>query len=106
MRLAIFGATGGTGRCLVDQALGQGHKVAAFVRNPSALTNRHEKLSIVQGDVLDPAKVAVGVSDAEAVLCALGAQNGPGTTLLSDATRNIIAAMKRYGVRRLICQTT
>jgi uncharacterized protein YbjT (DUF2867 family) len=38
MKLLVFGATGGTGREVVAQALGQGHVVTAFVRNPAALT--------------------------------------------------------------------
>ncbi len=33
MNLAIFGATGGTGRQLVEQALEEGHTVTVLVRN-------------------------------------------------------------------------
>ena len=35
MNLAIFGATGGTGRQLVEQALEKGHTVTVLVRNPA-----------------------------------------------------------------------
>ena len=34
MKLAIFGATGGTGQQLVEQALAAGHQVTAVVRSP------------------------------------------------------------------------
>jgi len=106
MKIAIFGATGGTGRCLVEQALAQGHEVAAFARNPAAVTTQHERLSIVQGDVVDSMRVAAAVSGKDAVLCAIGTSNQPGTTILSEGTGNIIAAMERSGVRRLVCETT
>src|SRR3954464_12827750 len=93
MKLAVFGATGLTGRPLVEQALAGGHEVTAFVRNPSALPIRHERLGLVQGDVVnDPDKGKEAGAGKDAVLCTLGAQNPPGTTVLSQGTRNIIAA--------------
>ena len=112
MKLAIFGATGATGQCLVEQALDQGYDVTAFARNPLALTTRHAHLSIVTGDVFRPANVEEAVANQEAVLCALGGHDRlrvalskhprqPG--LCSVGTRNILDAMKKYDVSRLIC---
>jgi uncharacterized protein YbjT (DUF2867 family) len=40
MRLTIFGATGGTGRCLHEQVLGEGHEVTVVVRNPAGLSDQ------------------------------------------------------------------
>lgn len=37
MKLLVFGATGGTGRELVEQALAHGYEVTAFVRDPAKL---------------------------------------------------------------------
>jgi len=37
LRILVIGATGGTGRELVRQALAQGHQVTAFVPNPEKL---------------------------------------------------------------------
>ena len=37
MRITIFGATGGTGKQLVEQALAEGNEVVAFARKPSKL---------------------------------------------------------------------
>ena len=53
MKLLVFGATGGTGRQTVEQALAQGHQVTAFVRQPTALTMQHPNLTVVQGDAQD-----------------------------------------------------
>ena len=44
MRIVIFGATGGIGRCLVDQALAKGHVVTAAVRDPARMPATHEQL--------------------------------------------------------------
>jgi NAD(P)-dependent dehydrogenase (short-subunit alcohol dehydrogenase family) len=51
MKLAIFGATGGTGAELVKQALERGHSVTAFVRNPAKVANKGKALTIVTGDI-------------------------------------------------------
>jgi putative NADH-flavin reductase len=72
MKLLIFGATGATGRQLVDQALAQGHEVTAFVRNPAKVTTQHEKLKVVKGNILDCHSVGAAVAGQDAVFSALG----------------------------------
>jgi putative NADH-flavin reductase len=72
MKLLIFGATGGTGRQLVDQALAQGHEVTAFVRNPAKMTTPHENLKIVKGNIMDCHSVGAAVAGQDAVFSALG----------------------------------
>jgi len=51
-KLIVFGATGGTGREVVKQALDRGHEVTIIVRNPMSFSIQHPRLKIVQGDVL------------------------------------------------------
>ena len=104
MKLLIFGSTGSIGRELVKQALEQGHTVTAFARDPSKLDIQHTNLQVVQGDAMDLASVEKAVQDQEVVLCSLG--GGRKGTIRSEGTRNIIRAMEKAGVRRLICQTT
>jgi putative NADH-flavin reductase len=106
MKIAIFGATGGTGRALVEQALAQGHTVTAFARNSSALAMTHSRLSVVQGDVLNPARVEAAVVGQDAVLNSLGMKPGTQAPVTSEGTRNIVAAMQKFGVRRLITQSS
>ncbi|MEY2573680.1 MAG: hypothetical protein QOJ87_1893 [Verrucomicrobiota bacterium] len=74
MAVLVIGATGGTGRELVQQALAQGHQVTAFVRDPAKLQINHSNLRIAQGDVLDYATVESAMRGQEAVLSALGPQ--------------------------------
>ena len=72
MNLLILGATGGTGRALVEQALAQGHAVTAFARNPSKVRVQHPNLRVVKGNILDPASLEAAIHDQDAVLSALG----------------------------------
>jgi uncharacterized protein YbjT (DUF2867 family) len=102
MQLVVFGATGGTGRELVKQALGHGHSVRAFVRNPDRLKVIHHRLEVVTGDVQDAKSVAAAVAEQDAVLCALGVDERKPNTILSDAVRTLVGAMQAEGVRRLL----
>jgi putative NADH-flavin reductase len=103
MKLVIFGSTGATGRHLVDQALDTGHGVTAVARQPDRLDDlAHADLSVLRGDVLVPEDVERAVEGQDAVLCAIGAGADP-TTVREDGTRNIVEAMEKAGVSRLIC---
>jgi putative NADH-flavin reductase len=106
MKLLVFGATGGTGREIVAQALDQRHVVTAFVRDPPAMTTKHERLKVVQGDIVDYSSVETAVQGQDAVLSALGVRQLGKTTILSDGTKHIIRAMDDHGVRRFICESS
>lgn len=102
MKLAIFGATGETGRHLVKQALERGHEVTAFTRSPEKLPINSDRLTVVQGDVRNADKVNEAIAGVDAVLSALGpAENKPVFTV-TEGTQNILDAMNRYGVERLV----
>lgn len=107
MRVVVVGASGGTGRQLVEQALALGHEVTALVRKPHRLPIRHPALRVAAGDVLDADFLRREVAGADAVLCALGHKRWfyP-NRILSTGTRNLIAAMRAGGVRRLVCETS
>ena len=115
MKIVIFGATGGTGRRLVERAVAEGHEVTAFVRKPSRMIARHERLKIALGDVFNSGQVREAVDGNEAVISVLGSRQ-PSNPLrphrpgdpdgpASAGARNIIAAMKEHGSRRFVCQT-
>ena len=103
LKLVIFGATGLIGRPLLEQALAAGHDVTVLVRTPSAITTTHERLHVVAGEVTKAEDVARALEGAEAAITTIGprAKQPPGT-LISDATRNIIAGMKQHGGKRLV----
>jgi len=104
MKLIIFGATGSVGKQVVNQALKKGHQVTAFVRDAARVSVEHENLRIATGNAMDAASVESAIQGHDAVLVSIGA--GRKGTVRSEATRHIIAAMKKLGIRRLICQST
>ena len=108
MKILVIGANGPTGIALVQEALAHRHDVTALVRKPDAMPIHNEWLRVVKGDVLDPASLEPAIVGQEAVVCSLGitlAQSRKPTTIYSDGTKNIIAAMDKAGGRRLICIT-
>jgi len=106
MKIAIFGATGKVGRHLIDQALDRGEEVTVFVRDASKLTtHRRERLKVVQGDVLAQKDVEQAVVGTGAVLSALGHTKTSSKDVLTEGAKNIVAAMNRHGVRRLVSLT-
>ncbi len=106
MRIAVFGASGRTGRPLVEQALARGHEVRALVRDPSKLQVKHERFVVIQGDVLDAAKFEETVTGTDAVLSALGqTKTSSPKDVQTRGTENIVAAMEKHGVRRLVSLT-
>ncbi len=105
MKIVVFGASGGTGREITQQALAAGHAVTAFVRNPAKMDVQHLDLILVQGDVLDAAAVEKAVAGQDAVISALGPTRPPVPRMMETAARHIVAAMQTQGVRRLISTT-
>jgi uncharacterized protein YbjT (DUF2867 family) len=102
MRITVFGATGPTGRRVVEQALAAGHRVVAVARRPEDVPAR-EGLTVVAADATDPQAVDAAVAGSDAVLSALGARpSRRPVAVYSEGVRNIVAAMGRHGVRRLV----
>lgn len=107
MHLAVFGATGRTGRLVVTGALTAGHGVTAFLRDPDKLepaVREHPALRTVQGDVRDAAAVSRAVEGADVVVSALAPVKGQ-PMVQTDGTRNIVRAMQTHGVRRIVSLT-
>lgn len=103
-KLLVFGATGGTGREVVKQALNRGYEVTVIVRNPSSFNIQHPHLHIVQGNVLQPSTLAGSMRGIDAVISCLGVGSSTQpTTLYSGGIKNIITAMQMADVQRLIC---
>ncbi|MRG60729.1 NAD(P)H-binding protein [Agromyces sp. CFH 90414] len=100
--IALFGATGKTGRRVLHRALDAGYDVRALVRDPDALDVQHERLTVIRGDVLDPAAVDSAVAGSDVVLSLFGQVKGSPKTLQADGTRNIVRAMQAHGVRRIV----
>src|SRR5262249_26085194 len=117
MKVSIIGATGGSGLAAVRSLIAEGHDVTAFARHPERIAIESARLRRVSGDVLNPADLTPAIAGQDAVIVTLGITEnplrvrffGPAHTDLavrSAGTRNVIAAMQRHQVRRLIVQTS
>jgi putative NADH-flavin reductase len=104
----IVGASRGIGLETVKAALAAGHSVRALAR--SAIAIEDARLEKIAGDALDPPTIERSLAGIDAVIETLGAAFGPralleGTTLFSKATRVLVDAMAKAGVKRLIAVT-
>ena len=105
MNIAVFGATGGTGRHLVQQGTADGHRIRALTRSPEKLT-ANGGVDPVEGNVFDFKPVVRTVQGADAVICLLGrTQNNP-ADVVSRGTENILAALKAEGPKRFVVVTS
>ncbi len=106
MRLLIIGATRGIGRQTVEQALAQGQEVTVLARRPEKMTIQHQRLRVLPGDILAAADVSQAVAGQDAILLTIGVPPAwQPVTVFSQGTRNVLAAMDRHGVRRLLAVT-
>jgi putative NADH-flavin reductase len=103
--ITVFGASGKSGRLVVQEALAAGHTVRAFVRSPDKLALRHERLTIIQGDATDARAVADAIRGADAVISALGPTRGAPKDAMQRAAAHIVAGMRQHRVRRLVAIT-
>eukprot|EP00095_Tigriopus_kingsejongensis_P009469 maker-scaffold322_size207131-snap-gene-0.10 protein:Tk09469 transcript:maker-scaffold322_size207131-snap-gene-0.10-mRNA-1 annotation:"flavin reductase -like" len=103
MKIAVLGATGQTGICVVNQALKKGHVVKAIVRNPDKLKVSHANLEVVEGNVFSAENLGKHFQDCDVTISTLGfsAFSKP-VTGYSAATKAMVEAMKSCGKKRLI----
>jgi putative NADH-flavin reductase len=102
MRVAVVGATGRTGRHVVEQALARGHRVTALARRPEVLSLRDERLLTAAADVLDRARLAELLAGSEAVVSTLGVGTSRAPTVLySQGIANVLHGMHVHGISRV-----
>lgn len=100
----MFGATGGTGKQVVKQALEIGYHVTVIIRNPAAFDIQHHELEIIKGDVLQLSTFENELTGKDAVISCLGSGTSTKPTrVYSAGIENIISAMNKAGIRRLMC---
>jgi putative NADH-flavin reductase len=100
--IALFGASGKTGRQFLALALQQGYPVRALARTPGQLPPTGPQLAVVPGDVLNPDDVDRVLQGADVVVSVFGQVKGSPPTVQTDGTRHIVAAMQRHGVARIV----
>ena len=102
MRITVFGASGRTGRRVVEQGLERGREITAFVRDASRFDASHDRLTVVEGDARDPDAVAAAVRGTDAIISVLALMKPEDEPGYSEATRTIVEAAGREGVQRIV----
>ncbi len=116
-KVLVVGATGGTGRATIDALVERGHRVTAFSRHAESLEHSSDRVTLLNGDATNPDDVDRAVAGHDAVIITLGITENPLRVRLfgaartpldvrSAGTRNVIAAMRKHGVRRLVVQSS
>jgi putative NADH-flavin reductase len=108
MKVVIFGATGYSGKTILEETLAQNHHVTVLVRNKSSVTINDKNLTVIEGNVLDKKMVFDVLAGQEAVIQCLGIGgkgSGKPTTFISEATQIMVEAMEKQGAKRLIAMS-
>ena len=114
--ILVTGASGFVGSHVLPELLGAGHRVVALVRSPQAGRARPsaparqpapQAVELRTGDVLAPGTLPAALAGVDAVvhLVAIPRDWNGGKDLLRvnlGGTRNLLAAMREAGVRRLV----
>jgi putative NADH-flavin reductase len=116
--LAIFGGTGPSGQCVIEEALSRNYTLTIFARNPSKLPSTitsSPSVTIIQGSLSDHDSITRTVHGVDAVLSTLGPSLSIGTavhgirdhsTPITDGYKVILDVMEKEGVKRLIALGT
>ena len=106
MKILVIGATGRSGKLLVEYALEKGHEVTAFARNINDYPISEPGLTLFQGDILYPSMIEAALQDHDVVLSVIGIRKFRGPiTLLSKGMKNIVSVMEKKGTKRLLTIT-
>lgn len=103
MKIIVFGATGGVGRHVVNQALQTGDEVTAFVRDLTKLQIENDHLHVVRGDATNAEEVSAAIAGHDAVISCLGSNKMVAkSTQLEEMTQHIVAGMEAHHVKRIV----
>ena len=102
MRIAVFGASGKTGRLVIEQGLERGHEMVAFVRDASRFERSQERLEVVEGDARDPDDVVPALRGSDAAISVISLARPEDEPQHSEATRTVVEAAKTEGVRKIV----
>ena len=107
MKALVVGATGETGRRIVQELVARQIPVKAMVRNLDlAKTVLPPEAELVFGDVLQPESLKAGMDSCDVVLCATGARPSldPSGPMQVDywGTRNLVDVAKTQGIQKFV----
>ncbi len=106
MNIAILGASGFTGKVLLEKALERGHVIKVLARSPEKLASFGDSIQVIEGDYLNQQAINQVVEGVDVVISTIGAPATRKTSLtandFADAMTHLVMAMEKGGVKRLI----
>jgi putative NADH-flavin reductase len=111
MRILILGATGRTGRHLLEQALQRGHIINVLVRNKNKIIINGHRVTVYEGSPLDKTVLGNAMQECEAIVSALNisrtsdwpwAKLRSPKDLLSETMKKIIDLAPQHTIQRII----
>jgi putative NADH-flavin reductase len=109
MKIIVLGATGGTGLEIVTQAVERGHAVTAFVRAPDVLKRFGDRITVIQGNLLNSSELQPVLKDHDTVLSGFGPRlpvSKADATLLQRFAVALTSGMVKAGIRRVVIEST
>ncbi len=105
--LVVAGASGKTGRLVLEPATKAGYRVRALARDPAGAREEiGADYEWTAADVRDPASLQTAMRDVTYVVCAIGAteRSGPNSAEFVDfgGVKNLVDAAKAAGVRHFV----
>jgi len=101
LKILVYGASGKVGTHVVEEALKRGHYVTAVSRNPARITLLDPHLSVVKGNILDPASVSGLVAGQDIVIVSvrgvIGKSGNPEETVPRIGVENVVNALRAEG---------
>lgn len=101
LNILVYGATGKIGTHVVTEALQRGHTVVAVSRDPKSITEQHENLSAVKGDLLDSDSIKSLATGQDVIIVSvrgiIGKSKDPENTLQRIAVENIVDTLRDMG---------
>lgn len=113
MKILLLGATGRTGKQIIQEALKKGHQIAAIARDPEKLGGY--KIDITEGTPYDYGTVEKAIKDCDAVINTLNVSRksdnpwAPLTApkdLISKSASHVLTAMEKAGIKRIVILST
>ena len=105
MRVAVMGASGKVGRQLTAELLKRGHTVTALVHSSKLGVPPNSKLHVVSGDIHSSSDIAAAIKGSDAIVSTLGSWGTKSKDIVSAATKNLIPAMQKAGIKRFVSVT-
>jgi putative NADH-flavin reductase len=111
MKVLILGATGRTGRLVVEDALKQGYDLSVLVRDKNKVSFSSKSIKVYQGTPTNRADLAAAMQGCEVIISALGivrASDAPWSKLItaknfiSESIKNVIVEADQQNLKRLI----